>query len=370
MKNLAIKKVALGLFLAGYAASSAYAADLSRTTNNEIQGNAPVIYSTKNKARAVTVRITTDEQGSKVGGHDRKAQVGDFIHVFYELRDADGDLDLNGAVKDTLKVWIKTLDDKNQLVWSNVTEKLSSEIQFVSTGDEQGHLYFKITEDMAGAVTVGLQLQEKTTYGNPNTNEWLSIADIWSSADPDHNPTIDDNGPTGGGSGDPDPENPVGPIISSETTKLGIFKYNTAGVLDMSVNLASPVKPANMSDADYAKLSTPQYGDRLGAVVWQKVKGDNSDTVVPGTNDRITTASYKFTWNLSGPSSDTTGSVASTAEVTQGVYTVVGDNTNDSIALGAVNKDGSLTGAKHNSVYSIAGTKAGIQGFKLQVTAK
>jgi len=368
MKNLTIKKVALGLFLAGYAASSAYAIDLSRTTSSEIEGNAPVIYSDVSKqARQVTVRISADEAGSTAGGHDRKAEVGDYVHVFYELRDLDGDLDENGVVRDTLKVWIN-----DGTTWSKVTSAL--DIKFANQG-ETGHLYFQIPEDMAGAVKVGLQLQEKTTFGNPNTNQWLDIADIWSDKTPEVKPDIGENDqPTDEtGPGDTDPDNPVGPIVSNESTKLGIFKYKADGSLDMAVNLASLSRPASITDdAEWTEKSTPRYGDRLAAVVWQKVQGDTSASSVPGASDRIITGSYSFTWNLSGPSNDTTGNVASSAEVTQGVYTVVGTNSNDSIALGAVNAAGgtvALTGAKHNSVYSIAGTKAGIQGFKLQVTA-
>ena len=367
MKNLTIKKVALGLFLAGYAASSAYAVDLKSTTSKEILGNAPVIYSDKSKEeRQVTVRISADEAGVTAGGPDRKAEVGDFIHVFYELRDLDGDLDENGVVKDTLKVWIN--DGTN---WVKVNTAL--DIKFSNDG-ERGHIYFKIPEDMAGAVKVGLQLQEKTTFGNPNTNQWLDIADIWSNKTPEVKPEIGDNDkPTDEtGPGDTDPDNPVGPIVSKESTKLGIFKYDTTGALDMTVNLASLSKPEGITDDVWAQKSTPRYGDRLAAVVWQKVKGDTTATSVPGANDRIITASYSFTWNLSGPSNDTTGNVDSSEKVTAGVYSVTAANNNDSIALGAVNAAGgnvALTGAKHNSVYSIAGTKAGIQGFKLQVTA-
>lgn len=368
MKNLTIKKVALGLFLAGYAASSAYAVDLKTKTSNEILGNAPVIYSDVSKqARQVTVRISADEAGSTAGGPDRKAEVGDFIHVFYELRDLDGDLDENGVVRDTLKVWIN--DGTN---WVKVNSAL--DIKFANQG-ETGHLYFQIPEDMAGAVKVGLQLQEKTTFGNPNTNQWLDIADIWSNKIPAVKPEIgDDDKPTDDtGPGDTDPDNPVGPIVSKESTKLGIFKYKADGSLDMAVNLASLSRPASITnDDEWTEKSTPRYGDRLAAVVWQKVKGDTTATSVPGANDRIITESYSFTWNLSGPSNDTTGNVDSSEKVTAGVYSVTAANNNDSIALGAVNAAGgnvALTGAKHNSVYSIAGTKAGIQGFKLQVTA-
>lgn len=367
MKNLTIKKVALGLFLAGYAASSAYAVDLKSTTSKEILGNAPVIYSDKSKQeRQVTVRISADEAGVTAGGPDRKAEVGDFIHVFYELRDSDGDLDENGVVKDTLRVWIN--DGTN---WVKVNTAL--DIKFSNDG-ERGHIYFQIPEDMAGAVKVGLQLQEKTTFGNPNTNQWLDIADIWSNKTPEVKPEIGDNDkPTDEtGPGDTDPNNPVGPIVSKESTKLGIFKYDTTGALDMTVNLASLSKPEGIKDDVWAQKSTPRYGDRLAAVVWQKVKGDTTATSVPGDNDRIITASYSFTWNLSGPSNDTTGNVDSSEEVTAGVYSVTAAKNNDSIALGAVDAAGgnvALTGAKHNSVYSIAGTKAGIQGFKLQVTA-
>ena len=61
MKILSMKKVALGLLLAGYAASSAYAADNQATTSNTIVCNAPVISSkSKNLYCRFTVHITSD----------------------------------------------------------------------------------------------------------------------------------------------------------------------------------------------------------------------------------------------------------------------------------------------------------------------
>ena len=381
MKNLTIKKVALGLFLAGYAASSAYAVDITGETVNQIQGNAPVIFAKDHDIeRAITIRITPSDTDTTAAGNDRKAQVGDYIHIFYNLKDSDGDIDTTGAIKDTLRVWInKTTDDVS---WTNVTSAISSSLTYSNTGEE-GHIYFKITEDMAGAVKVGLQLQEKTSFGNPNVNEWLNLADIWSTQAPQHQETIGDNEQpaTNTGSGDPDPNNPVGPIFSDQSTKIGIFKYKTDGTLDMSINIATtlPAQPTGVSDADWAKRTVPQYGDRLAAVVWQITDGNTTgDHSLPNTagTDRIITASYQFTWKLYGTSSDNTGSVAAPADaLTTGVYSVAAADIGDSIALGAVEAAGgnvaTIANTKHNSLYNtLTTTKAGIQGFKLQVIAR
>ncbi|MBI0154345.1 hypothetical protein [Gilliamella sp. W8128] len=380
MKNLTIKKVALGLFLAGYAASSAYAVDITGETVNQIQGNAPVIFAKDHDIeRAITIRITEDIAGNTAAGRDRKAKVGDFIHIWFNLKDSDGDIDSTGEIKDTLRVWInKTTDNVS---WTNVTSDISGALSFTNTGEE-GHIYFKITESMAGAVKVGLQLQEKTTFGNPNVNEWLNLADIWSTQVPQHQETLGDNEQPAPdtGSGDPDPNNPVGPIYSDESTKIGIFKYKTDGTLDMDINIAAlPARPTGVSDADWAKRTVPQYGDRLGAVVWQITDGNTTgDHSLPNTagTDRIITDSYSFSWYLYGTSSANTGSVAAPADaLTTGVYSAAGTNIGDSIALGAVEAAGgnvaTIANTKHNSLYStLTTTRAGIQGFKLQVIAR
>ena len=380
MKNLTIKKVALGLFLAGYAASSAYAVDITGETVNQIQGNAPVIFAKDHDIeRAITIRITEDTVGNTAAGRDRKAKVGDYIHIWFNLKDSDGDIDSTGEIKDTLRVWINRTNDN--VSWTNVTSDISGALTFTNTGEE-GHIYFKITEAMAGAVKVGLQLQEKTTFGNPNVNEWLNLADIWSTEAPRHQETLGDNEQPAPdtGSGDPDPNNPVGPIYSDQSTKIGIFKYKTDGTLDMAINLSNlPAQPTGVSDADWAKRTVPQYGDRLGAVVWQITDGNTTgDHSLPNTagTDRIITDSYSFSWYLYGTSSANTGSVAAPADaLTTGVYSVAGANIGDSIALGAVEAAGNnvapIANTKHNSLYStLTTTKAGIQGFKLQVIAR
>lgn len=380
MKNLTIKKVALGLFLAGYAASSAYAVDITGETVNQIQGNAPVIFAKDHDIeRAITIRITETDAGDTAAGRDRKAKVGDYIHIWFNLKDSDGDIDSTGEIKDTLRVWINRTDDN--VSWTNVTSAISSSLTFNNTG-EQGHIYFKINEAMAGAVKVGLQLQEKTTFGNPNVNEWLNLADIWSTQVPQHQETLGDNEQPAPdtGSGDPDPNNPVGPIYSDESTKIGIFKYKPDGSLDMDINLSNlPAQPTGVSNADWAKRTVPQYGDRLGAVVWQITDGNTTgDHSLPNTagTDRIITNSYSFSWYLYGTSSANTGSVAAPADaLTTGVYSVAGTNIGDSIALGAVEAAGNnvatIANTKHNSLYStLTTTKAGIQGFKLQVIAR
>ena len=380
MKNLTIKKVALGLFLAGYAASSAYAVDITGETVNQIQGNAPVIFAKDHDIeRAITIRITEDTVGNTAPGSDKKAKVGDYIHIWFNLKDSDGDIDSTGEIKDTLRVWInKTTDDVS---WSNVTSALSS-LTYENTG-EQGHIYFRITEAMAGAVKVGLQLQEKTSFGNPNVNEWLNLADIWSTQAPQHQETLGDNEQPAPntGSGDPDPNNPVGPIFSDQSTKIGIFKYKTDGTLDMDINIAAalPARPTGTSEADWAKRTVPQYGDRLGAVVWQITDGNTTgDHSLPNTagTDRIITDSYSFSWYLYGTSSANTGSVVAPADaLTTGVYSVARAGISDSIALGAVEAAGgnvaTIANTKHNSLYNtLTTTRAGIQGFKLQVIAR
>lgn len=353
MKKLAIKKVALSLFLAGYAASSAYALEPVKTVRS-IEGSAPVIWSKGStpKQKALTLRITNDPAGTTALGSGEHAKVGNYIHIFYDLKDADGDLDTDAdhAVSKTLRVWIKK---SSTGAWEEVTADISKQ---TANSGELGHVYFKIIEKMAGAQKIGFQLQEITPFGVPNKGQWLTVADIWSSNDPSKGDTEKEDPGTGDeGPGDPDPDNPVGPVEDPDATMLGIFKYNSTGNLDLSVNLATT---ALTTDA-----VTPHYGDKLAAIVWLKANSNASSDVPDFQTDLNQSEAYTFTWSLDGTYEGT--QAIATETITFGASTDATDKYGI-IVLG--NPNGS-----HNSVYnnlnSGSGYKAGIQGYKLKVTA-
>lgn len=355
MKNLSIKKVALGIFLAGYAAANAYAdVDFSpKVTSAQIQGNKPMIYhpTDASKPRQMFVRITNDEAGTTAIGNTVHAKVGNYIHIFYKLKDADGDMDndTDHSVANTLTVYKKTLRDTS---WVPVSVNAKSR----NTG-EDGHIYFEITSAMAGANIVGFTLQEVTPYGNPKANQWLQVSNIWKTTSPDvidsnQAPTEDRTGP-----GEIDPDNPIGPI-ESDATKMGIFKVNASGTPIWDHNLAAATGP-ELDNPDFI----PKYGDKLAAVVWTASEANVSNATPDlgsGTpTDTDQSAAYTFTWSLRGTAD---GIAANTTEtVTQGV-SVDDVHKWGIIKLGTNNSDyNSLNGGAY---------KAGIQGFQLQVEAR
>jgi hypothetical protein len=337
MKNLSMKKIALGLFLAGYAASSAYALGPVSTVNT-IQGSAPVIFSKdSNTERQLTVRISADTNGTTASSNPT-AQVGDYIHIFYKLKDADGDLDTSERVKSTLRVWKQM---PNNTTWTEVTTDIT---KVADNSGEDGHIYFEITPSMVGAAKVGFQLQEATTYGNPATNRWLQVPNIWGAGNPINTPTENpDPGNNPGGPGDGDTNNPTGPIAPPSNAQFGIFKYTGSGL--------------DIAAGNYATSSTaiPKYGDQLAAVVWMGAPS------APATGDTILSSGMNFTWSLVGQADGIRA--VTTEEITVGISR---DNDGNSvIALGNVG------GSNHNSLYSGLnggqGYNAGIQGFNLQV---
>lgn len=374
MKILSMKKVALGLLLAGYAASSAYAADNQATTSKTIVGNAPVISSKSNNIDGrFTVHITSDSEGNTFLTEGSSPEVGNYIHIYYQLRDTDGDTDSNNSVLGTLKVFMKKVGADG---WKIVTPS-AGDLKAKYEG-EDGHISFKITQDMVGAEKIGFQLQEITTYGAPRENRWLTVANIWNAGTPTNPPGItgelpdddsqigaiigsNDDGP--GGQDGEDPKSlPSGPIVDAGSMRLGIFKYNATGAIDYAVNLADPGL-ASSGDA-----VTPKYGDKLAAVLW--LKNDSSNTSSSphfDSGDADISNSYKFIWYVSGSYS---GDSAKETETTA---------SEDSTKLAGEVADpngkghGTFELGPNNSVYSSlnggAGYKAGIQGFKLNVTA-
>ncbi|NUF49275.1 hypothetical protein [Gilliamella sp. ESL0250] len=331
MKNLTIKKVALGLFLAGYAASSAFA--LTAVTNATIQGNAPVMKApggTDAHRTAVTIKHA---DGSDIAAGE-PVMVGDVIHISYVLEDADGDTDDGDALKDTLKVYAR--QDASS-PWDEMT--INATIAHGSDGNAT--ISFPITNDFAGKSKIGFKVLERTDFGAPSIGKWVHVGDIFSSngsgsSDDDPGTPGDNTGP-----GVPPPGITPGPIVPAQY-QTGIFLIDTNGVIQSS---------------NYASNGlNPKYGERYAAVVWNDANSDNN----VDAGEAEYTGSYKFEWHVVGagiPENDNVPaeSTALTADTNnrKGI--------NDTIWLGSPQG-----AAKHNSIYSSFSThKAGIQGYQL-----
>lgn len=351
MKNLTLKKVAFGLLLAGYASSSAFAAVLTAETSAPIHGNAPILSKTSADVdHTVSLTITTDAAGQTPIADTDQVKVGQYFKISYNLKDKDGDVD-NKNIEQTVTFFVRQKDATGNFGdWKkiNTLEGLTSTATTNVNGVSQGTIIFKINSEFSGADEIGFTLQEQTEFGLPNTNKWLNVSDIWSKVPPE----VDDNKPTKPseekhGPGDTPPSK--GPIID-DGYRVGIFKYNTDGNLDLTVNYT--VKPAT-GDAP-----TPKYGEKYGAVVWDDANKNN----LPDAGELVKTSSYTYTWTLSNDPAATADyqDAVTTEALTAGTTTTTG--TNDTIYLG------SEDGSKNNNELYNTKYKAGAQGHLLKVS--
>ena len=345
MKNLTIKKIAFGLLLAGYASSSAFAT-LTATTNDYIQGSAPVLSKLNGEvtAQTVTVTFTTDSDGNTEIGANDNVKVGDWMKISYRLLDKDGDVDTK-SIQESLTVFTRTKDASGnygdwQEIKTNDLKSITTKSEANTDGVQLGYIIFQIDDQFAGVDQIGFKLQESTDFGAPSKNHWLNVSDVWSSADPvvtnpgEAEPTTPPSTPAGPGDQAPG----KGPIVSS-TFKVGIFKYDAQGNLDTKVDYAA------------AGATNPKYGDKFSAVVWNDA--DKNGSIDDG--ELIKTSAYTFKWKLDGEYE----SVAAVDEdLTNGVTKTTSDG--DTIFLGSET-------ANHNSIYNTT-YKAGAQGYRLKVT--
>lgn len=354
MKNLTLKKVAFGLLLAGYASSSAFAV-LTTETVAPIHGNAPVLakksadVKSNDADHTVTLAITTDAAGETSIGANTPVKVGNYIKISYNLKDKDGDVD-NQNIQKTVTFFVRQKDATGTFGdWKkiNTLEGLTSTATKNVNGVSEGTIIFKINSEFSGADEIGFTLQEQTEFGLPNTNKWLNVSDIWSKVPPE----VDDNQPVKPSEekhGPGDIPDGTGPIID-DNYRVGIFKYNTDGNLDLTVNYT--VKPAT-GDAP-----TPKYGEKYGAVVWEDANNNN----LPDAGELVKTSSYTYTWTLSNdPAATADYQDAVTTETLTGTSNTTG--TNDTIYLG------SSDGTKNNNELYNTKYKAGAQGHLLKVT--
>ena len=343
MKNLTIKKIAFGLLLAGYASSSAFAT-LTATTNDTIQGSAPVLSKLNGEvtAQTVTVTFTTDSAGNTEIGANDNVKVGDWMKISYRLLDKDGDVDTK-SIQESLTVFTRTKDASGnygdwQEIKTNDLKSITTKSEANTDGVQLGYIIFQIDDKFAGVDQIGFKLQERTDFGAPSKNHWLNVSDVWSSADPvvtnpgEAEPTTPPSTPAGPGDQAPG----KGPIVS-DTFKVGIFKYDEHGNLDTKVDYAA------------AGATNPKYGDKFGAVVWNDA--DKNGSIDDG--ELIKTSAYTFKWTLDGNYEG----VAATEDVLEATKTTA---EGDTIYLGSET-------ANHNSIYNTT-YKAGAQGYKLKVT--
>lgn len=358
MKNLTVKKIALGLFLAGYAASSSFALTTTAETAATILGTAPAMRSDSGTTdHQMTIKVLDGTASSPTTVTGRAVRVGDKVVISYKLFDVDGDTDANLDVAKTLVVYTK--DGAGN--WTAQNSLAKTVTPFDNTDPEKGEITFTIPAGFAGATAIGLKVQERTQYGDPNVNMWLTVSNLWGVGNPGTGTTDPTNPGAGGGPGDTGGTNPtIGPV-ETDHIALGIFRLDSAGAPEKGVNYAK------------SGATNPKYGESYVAIVWDDSDGSTPNGIIDA-GEVETTASYSFSWKLTGSYTPPTPVGSSTAPAavpadtadlvaaSQGISNRVG--TNDKILLGAAS-------GKHNLTYSNVHSdyKAGAQGYKLSVTA-
>lgn len=350
MKKLTLKQVALGLLIAGYSISGAYAANTVSTQTDFILGHAPLVNST------IQQSFSKNSVDIKVFDNDRQiadnAEVknGYTIKLTYKLADQDGDTDPGLETASTVKfAYMKR----------NTTDYI-----WVTAGTP--------TTDAGGEVTVSWTIPAaaigskiyyaiipKTKYGNPNQSTKEVYGNVFKKTDAGSREVTQtgtnipndglDSG-TGGGQG---PDVPGDGTIKPNENTFAITIHEATinnGAVAMNTELNASSKP-EVGKTYAAKVTLTQNGTQdittQFKYTWSLVDfdgdkiGDPSLTSQPVDNVQASTVNYQ---------DDVSGSAQA---VTNIAYTIP---VNDQVKKA----DGSTV----NNLY------AGAQGYKLKVEAE
>ncbi len=329
MKNLTIKKIAFGLFLAGYAASSAFAADLTATSVKSILGNAPLVNAAeKDSATANSVDITVTRNGAPV---TTGIQTGDTVKLSWKIKDVDGDTDTQSLTGKTVQFGYKKGEN---ITWTAATA-------------EANGATWAVPAEAKGATAIYYMVRATTDFGLPSAGSWVAgdiskgngaPAEVGPGVDPTDpskptdkptNPTITDGSGTGGGTVGPEIDQGTGIDASTDSFLINIYK---AGDTATSYSASG-------------STATPKLGETYQVVVTST-----------GATAADHTADFTYTWFLTGGNAAAGGKVAAGTDValksTAATVEIAATNAGLAIAEGATMPE------------------AGAQGFQLKVVAK
>lgn len=337
MKNLTIKKVALGLLLAGYAASGAFAATTA-TTAATIKGNAPIIKSTDSTPTDGKYSVQVQRKDASDAWQNlastEKMKVGDKIVISFGYSDADGD----AAEAD----WITTTKTKTT---ADGSASLKFEVKINGTttiiGPQTGYTnvvsgtsgkYEYIIPNTAGGKKLDISLTPVSKFGDPYYGTSLT-GNLFS--------TTNTTGPS------------VPPDCEDGSTKPCILPSDD-DVIVRIVKGSTPVTgsiPASTawygsSDSNDSILATniPKVGDQFTYFVV-----DTSS----GTPVNVTSMYPNAGWNFAGTNTAALGATAANVDnIVDGDTYTIGINSEDEIS----------------KLYTASAPEAGAQGYKLSVT--
>ena len=351
MKKLTLKQVALGLLIAGYSISGAYAADTVSTQTDFILGHAPLVNSTLQQSfskNSVDIKVV-DANGIKIADN-AEVKNGYTIQLTYKVADQDGDTDPGLATANTVKfAYMKR----------NTTDYI-----WVSAGTPTTGANGEVTVSWTiPAAAIGSKIYyaviPKTKYGNPNQSTNEVYGNVFKKADAGSRDVTQtgtnipndgvDSG-TGGGLG---PDGPGDGTIKPNENTFAIKIYEATinnGAVAMNTELNPSSKP-EVGKTYAAKVTLSQNGTQdittQFKYTWSLVDFDGSKigeatlTSQPVDNVQASTVNYQ-------------DDVSSSAQaVTNIAYTIP---VNDQVKKA----DGS----------AVTGLFAGAQGYKLKVEAE
>lgn len=303
MKKHTIKSIALGLALAGYATSSAWA--LVGTSASPIQGQKPVLKALTTGKKDHTVTLTTLKADGTPHKKEDPLSVGDAIILSYVLTDSDGDAEgeKDSTVGSVQFYHRKSVND----AWIPFPASAVARTP-AGQANTKSEIKFTIPQEALGSTLVGYKLLEKTQFGFPAGDKWYKVPDAFDTTIEDLGKGVDtdpgDNvGKPGdedvGGGGDVgtevtppncDPTDPAcedigGPGIKpGNGTEVRIFAVGTDGVVDTANDYAKdatlfPVVKGLYSAAVYTDGKADDMA-KYTKYQW-KLVGNNAEAVKP-----------------------------------------------------------------------------------------
>lgn len=354
MKNLNIKQVALGLFLAGYATSSAFA--VSAVSSSTITGRAPIVnsitLSNPSDSNSVSVTVYKDANLSTVVGTNDFWEVGNVVRLSYNLVDKDGDAEVNKETANSIKFGYIVNG-----AWTWVAP---------NSNTANGEVTWTIPDEATGSSLLAYMIRPTTQYGAPIANNWI-IGYL--------------NGgqaPTTGGDGVGPDGKPKDPDTTTVITNLPPTTNptdlpNGPGTGSDPVPGTGPIKPNPNSLTlliHKATLSGGQItiGDALGSEA--PIVGNTYAVQAKSQNNDVT-ALYSYTWSLVENNPTAIGSTGAAEANVDGLTAVTATINNQSIVNVAytipVNRELKAMNSASGTEESVT-RLAGAQGYKLQVS--
>ena len=350
MKKLTLKQVALGLLIAGYSISGAYAADTVSTKTDFILGHAPLVNSTV-KPESFTknsVDIKVLDASNNQIADNAAVKNGYTIQLTYKLADQDGDTDPDQATANTVKfAYMKR--NTTDYIWVTAGTPTTS-----ATGEVT--VSWTIPAAAIGS-KIYYAIIPKTKYGNPNQSTKEVYGNVFKKADAGSREVtqtgtnIPNDGVDSGTGGQT-------PIVPDDTIKPN---ENTFAI---TIHEATINNGAVAMNTELNSSSNPEVGKTYAAKV----------TLIQNGTQDITTQ-FKYTWSLVDFDGNKIGDSSLTSQPVDNVQASTVNYQDDVSSSAQAVTNIAYTIPVNDQVKkadgsAVTGLFAGAQGYKLKVEAE